>query len=90
MSSGIDDSSYIMSEVFTVNVNWNSVNCKWNVNAYALDDNRWNAGNRAVSSNSKSFSQLTMSWEFLIVTPSSIRQASYQLHQVLLIESHIF
>ncbi len=30
-----------------VNVNWNSDNRKWNVNTWKLDDDNWNAGNRA-------------------------------------------
>ena len=39
-------------EVFAVNVNWNADNREWNVNANRLDDNRWNAGNRAFSATS--------------------------------------
>jgi len=57
MGGGKDDFSYIMGEVFAVNVNWNSDNRKWNVNAYRLDDNQWNAGNRAFSSNLECFSR---------------------------------
>lgn len=30
---------------FTVNVNWNSDNRKWNVNLWKFDDNEWNAEN---------------------------------------------
>lgn len=59
-SSGNDDVGYKMSEVFTVNVYWNSDDKKWNVNANPLDDNRWNAGNRAFSSNLKRFSCFTI------------------------------
>jgi hypothetical protein len=40
-----------MREVFTVDVNWNAGDRKWNVNANRLDDNQWNAGNRAFSRN---------------------------------------
>lgn len=29
-----------------MNVNWNADNREWNVNAWKLDDNNWNAGNR--------------------------------------------
>jgi len=45
----MDDTSHVASELFAVNVNWNADNRKWNVNANSLDDNRWNAGNRAFS-----------------------------------------
>lgn len=38
-------------EVFAVNVNWNSDNRKWNLNANQLDDDRWNAGKRVFSRN---------------------------------------
>ena len=30
---------------FTVNVNWNSDNRKWNVNFWQFDDNQWNVEN---------------------------------------------
>ena len=52
MGGGVDGGSYSMGTVFAVNVNWNDSNRKWNVNAIPLDDNRWNAGNRVLSSNS--------------------------------------
>ena len=32
---------------FAVNVYWNADNGEWNCNANRLDDNRWNADNRA-------------------------------------------
>lgn len=41
----------LTSEVFAVNVNWNANDGDWNVNAYRLDDNDWNAGNRAFPCN---------------------------------------
>ncbi len=48
----MDGASHTTSEVFAVNVNWNADNHEWNVNANRLDDNRWNVGNRVLSSNS--------------------------------------
>ena len=30
---------------YVVSVNWNDDNRKWNVNAWKLDDNNWNADN---------------------------------------------
>jgi hypothetical protein len=50
--------------VFVVNVNWDSINRKWNVNAWNLG-NEWNAGNRFVFKTSV-FSLLTKSGEFLL------------------------
>lgn len=38
---------------YVVNVNWNGDNRKWNVNAWKLDDDDWNAGNRVFSRNSQ-------------------------------------
>ena len=38
---------------YVVNVNWNSDNRKWNVNAWNLDDDNWNAGNRVFARNSR-------------------------------------
>ena len=60
----MDDSDYITDEVFAVNVNWNAGDRKWNVNANRLDDNRWNAGNRAFSRNST-------------ISPPSFRSGSF-------------
>lgn len=34
-----------------VNVNWNAAYRKWNVNAWKLDDDNWNAGNHVFSRN---------------------------------------
>lgn len=53
MGGGKDDGGHITTEIFTVNVNWNSDDEKWNVNANPQNDNRWNAGNRVFSSNSR-------------------------------------
>lgn len=47
--SAIDDAGHRTGEVFAVNVNWNADDRNWNVNAYTLDDNQWNAGNRVFS-----------------------------------------
>ena len=40
-----------------VNVNWNSDDSNWNVNAYQFDDDNWNAGNRVIR---KTFSFLSL------------------------------
>ena len=37
---------------FVVHVYWHSDDRKWNVNTWKLDDDDWNAGNRAFSRNS--------------------------------------
>ena len=46
MASGTRVAGYV------VNVNWNGDDRKWNVNTWKLDDDNWNAGNRASSRNS--------------------------------------
>jgi hypothetical protein len=48
-NTGGIDGYYHRASVFAANVNWNADNRKWNCNAYRLDDNRWDAGNRAFS-----------------------------------------
>src|SRR3989344_4164188 len=59
---------------YVVNVNWNADNRKWNVNAWKLDDDNWNAGCRAFSRNSF-ISPVASAREFLTPDLSSIRQA---------------
>jgi len=65
------------ASVFAVNVNWNADNRKWNCNANRLDDNRWNAGNRAFSQLNV-FSSLNVG-SFLIPILSSSHRAFCQL-----------
>ncbi len=38
-----------IERVVAVNVNWNSNDREWNLNANDLDDNRWNDGNCVLS-----------------------------------------
>ncbi|GMU73855.1 MAG: hypothetical protein AMXMBFR44_0540 [Candidatus Campbellbacteria bacterium] len=62
----------VRGEVFTVNVNWNADNGKWNVNAYRLDDNRWYRGYRAFPSNYEDSSALSRgSFAFHTSSPST-------------------
>lgn len=71
-TSGMDG-YYHRASVFVVNVNWNADNRKWNCNANRLDDNRWNAGNRAFSQLNV-FSTLNVG-SFLIPNLSSSHRA---------------
>ena len=71
-----------------VNVNWNSDNRKWNVNTWKLDDDNWNAGNRAFGRNSRISPALSVR-EFSFQDHASNRQASFRSQRVVQKELHI-
>lgn len=64
-----------------VNVNWNSDNRKWNVNTWDLDDDNWNAGNRALGRNSR-ISPALSTREFSFQDHASSHPASFQSQRV--------
>lgn len=74
----LDGSWYINWAVFVVSVNWNSINRKWNVNAWNLD-NEWDAGDRFFLKTPK-VSLLVYPGEFLpkipFFQPPTIRPSS--------------
>lgn len=73
---------------YVVNVNWNGDDREWNVNAWKLDDDNWNAGNRAFSRNSHG-SPTPSVWEFSFQYLFATLQASCQSQRGVRTGKHI-